>query len=852
MNPVFLEKIKLLYSKYFYAGIPILVLASGALYLFWPMLSGRSLFPPSNIGLYHYMYFAQMQRFVYDLGTLPNWWPAYDSGYPINLTLDAFLNPVFIIVLKYLSPFLANNLMVFVFFVINGLGLYALARALQLSRISSLIAAISYAFSGVVMQFTPTTGIVAVMPFLPLSFLCCLKILQGKTKWVWPWLALLLYSWIGGWSEIMVYALVAVGFFAVYIASKEKKSGNFSYKHLILFFGAIILSVIILLPWFLSMLYFITGSNRSGGTLAESAGYMPTTLSHFAHMFYPRLSVFYGELLPFLPLADDYLLYIGTLPLILVFASFFIKAKKEKGHLVFFIALAMGSILMTVNNSPLFWLFHQIPVLKWFGGYWKWSFVIVFSLAILAGYGMDNIKDFFKNRFSKYAVAALWTLALAALIGISAVTIFDKKIQSAVSSYGAARYGSVSDREFLRTDDYYRDIIKKMSQSLIGAFSFKNEFVVLTIILWLIALIHVTLGKYELIPQQKWRMLAVLITFMGSVFAWTDFYDGPPVSYLKTEPETAQYLHSINPYQSDELPLTAKTSPSLTPYRIFLYLPDQFVAELSEKYGVDMADDKKRGLFNREMMDSNMHIAFNFDAFQNHQTLAVKRLIDAYNLARRQEAFTKESYQDKTPFEEYIKAFSDDKNMRFLGGQNIQYILTPFKLTNGLEPIFTARVIDGKVPVYVYENPYFMPRWYFADKIIWTEPDDEKAFSDLQTIDDFKKTTLLEKQTLNDPAITSKTDFQDELELQLYTAGKLIIKTKTKNYRFLVFSESRFPDFWQATISGINSPIYTANYLYQAVLVPPGENTVEFNYPKLWEQGLISAKLYLQSKLLSQ
>ena len=206
---------KIANSKYFYAWIPALVLTLGALYLFWPELAGKFLFPQSNIGLYHYMYFTQMRYFVYDLGMLPNWWPAYNSGYPINLTLDAFLNPIFIIALKYIPPFFANNLMVFVFFIINGLGLYAFARALELSRIGSLISAIAYSFSGVVVQFAPTTGIVALMPFLPLSFLCCLKILRGKAVWFWPWLALLLYSWIGGWSETMVYALVAIGFFAV-------------------------------------------------------------------------------------------------------------------------------------------------------------------------------------------------------------------------------------------------------------------------------------------------------------------------------------------------------------------------------------------------------------------------------------------------------------------------------------------------------------------------------------------------------------------------------------------------------------------------------------------------------------
>ena len=130
----------------------------------------------------------------------------------------------------------------------------------------------------------------------------------------------------------------------------------------------------------------------------------------------------------------------------------------------------------------------------------------------------------------------------------------------------------------------------------------------------------------------------------------------------------------------------------------------------------------------------------------------------------------------------------------------------------------------------------------------WTEEDDKIALEDMKIINDFEKTTLLEKITLNNPAIVTKADPKDKMELQIYTAGKLILKTNTKNYRFLVFSESRQP-FWQVTINGNSVPLYTANYLYQAVLVPPGENTVEFRYPNLWEQSVISSQSYIDKFL---
>lgn len=840
----FLETKKIKHSRYFHFVVVLLTVGAGALFLFWPELSGNFLFHQKAIGLYHYMYFTVMQHFIYDLNMLPNWWPGYDSGYPINLTLDGFLNPIFIITLKFLPAFSANNLIIFIFFIINALSLYFLTQTLKLSKLAGLISAISYGFSGVILRHTPITGIVALMPFLPLSFVCCLKIFQGKIRWFWFWLALLVYSWIGGWSEMVVYGLVAAVFFAIYLIIKNRKSENFSYRYPILFFSAVIISIIILLPWFLPVLYFVGMTPRAGGM--ANAGRLPTTISHFIHMLHPRLLVFYGESLPFLSFGYiDYFLYIGTLPLLLVLASFFIKHKKEKGDFLFFLLLTAGSILMTFNNSPLFWLFHKIPVLKWFGGYWKWSFVVVFSLAILAGYGIDNIKDFFKNRFSKKIIVFLWIVIFLTLLGSGLIAVFDQKIKTAIESYGISHYKNTPERYFERSENYYQSIIRKMSDSLVNEFSLKNKWVLIMLILWIAALTHLTLGNYELIRWQKWRMLAVLITFAGSVFVWTGFFDGPPTSYLKTEPATAKYLHSINPYKNNLLPLDSETSKSLIPYRIYLYTPDQFISVLSEKYSVDLATDETRGLFSREIMDNNTHIAFNFDTFFNHQTLILKRLADVYSLIKQQKQTAKGLRSGTTGFDENIKAFSEEKNLRLMAALNIQYILTPVKLKTDLEPIFTSYAIDNdKLPIYIYENPYFMPRWHFAENIKWTET--EQSLDELKKIDNFNKTTLLEQKTLNDSAISIKADSQDKFELLFYGAGKLAIKTQTKHYRFFVFNENRQP-FWQAAVNNNPVPLYTANYLYQAVLVPPGKNLIEFRYPNLLEQSAISAQSLINS-----
>src|SRR3990167_5919467 len=96
---------RLLQSPFRAVAFLILLFIIGAYLMFGKVLSGSNLFPQSFIGLYHYIYFTAMQHFTNVLGMLPHWWPAYDSGYPISLTLDAFLNPLFLLALKFLSPF---------------------------------------------------------------------------------------------------------------------------------------------------------------------------------------------------------------------------------------------------------------------------------------------------------------------------------------------------------------------------------------------------------------------------------------------------------------------------------------------------------------------------------------------------------------------------------------------------------------------------------------------------------------------------------------------------------------------------------------------------------------------------
>ncbi len=115
------------------------------------------------------------------------------------------------------------------------------------------------------------------------------------------------------------------------------------------------------------------------------------------------------------------------------------------------------------------------------------------------------------------------------------------------------------------------------------------------------------------------------------------------------------------------------------------------------------------------------------------------------------------------------------------------------------------------------------------------EPDEGTAFQGLSEVKDFGRETIIECDRPECPYAITKTDLSDNIIVQETKAGYLRLKTSTKNPRWLIYSESNLPT-WEARINGDLTTIYTSNYLYQAVFIPPGENDVTFEYPGILEQ----------------
>jgi len=136
--------------------------------------------------------------------------------------------------------------------------------------------------------------------------------------------------------------------------------------------------------------------------------------------------------------------------------------------------------------------------------------------------------------------------------------------------------------------------------------------------------------------------------------------------------------------------------------------------------------------------------------------------------------------------------------------------------------------------VKIYENLAGRPRAYLANDVVAAD-NSQAALAFLQE----GKAGLDGRAVVEGlPSFTTQPAAGDHAEIVAYTPERVEIQTRNTNRALLVLSDSAYPG-WTATVDGQPSPIYTTNYLFRGIDLPPGEHTVLFQYqPMSWRRGL--------------
>lgn len=327
---------------------------------------------------------------TWKMGQIPLWNPYSFSGTPhAGNYQSAVFSPVNL--LFFVLPFIdAWSIMVLLQPLLAGMFMYVFVKSLGRSQSASLLSAIAFMFCGfmVVWMAYGTLGYAAL--FLPLIFW---GVHTKKGRAVSAGIALSLLS---GHFQVSVYVLAAA---LLYIAWKKQ------WKTLwFVFFGLLIAA-----PQILLGIKSFIDSARGGAILKGEIIPWQYLMTFIAPDFYGNpvtRNDWFGHY-------AEWAGFIGVVPLMLALGAAFGKKSKEEW---FFVVLAVTTLLFalpTPFNSLLYLL--KIPVLSGSAA----SRVIIltsFSLAVLAAYGLDRVKEKkYTTVFSLASivfVAAVWAVLL--------------------------------------------------------------------------------------------------------------------------------------------------------------------------------------------------------------------------------------------------------------------------------------------------------------------------------------------------------------------------------------------------------------------------------------------------------
>ena len=168
-----------------------------------------------------------------------------------------------------------------------------------------------------------------------------------------------------------------------------------------------------------------------------------------------------------------------------------------------------------------------------------------------------------------------------------------------------------------------------------------------------------------------------------------------------------------------------------------------------------------------------------------------------------------------------------DYNLVNLSGAEFIISLRPLENDGSLNLIDKiVSPFEDLPPYYIYKNNLSFPRARFVDNYVVgrinTDKLDKRIFKENQNLSDYvilEEEVTLRKSILEDWNVSILTDEDTKLKL----------KSSTDSEAILVLADTYYPG-WVAYINNVKTKIYPANITQRAVVVPPGENTIEFIY----------------------
>jgi len=776
----------------------IILLAVLVAIFFWkPILHPSQLLysPFSDLTSQDFFWKFVMRDTFEQFGELPLWNPYTFSGMPFLAQhfSKMFYPPNMLFFLTDSVESLFNYFYPLHFF-FAGLFMYLFVRRLKLDKFSSFIAAIIYTFNGnyVMYVYAGLPNELPLLVFFPLT-LYLLESAFQKDMPVYAVLAGLSISMLilGAHTQKMAYALI---FFFVYFLFRlaaiyaSARQSRPLFQAAWFFSLAVIIGILVAMVQILPSLEILQYSSRAGGidyAFASNGSFPPQHLITLAipNFFGTLLHNDYWSLFPFW----NYIIYIGILPLILLLFAF----RRKNPYAYFFSATAGLSFLFALGKYTPFHhlLYTSIPLLSDFRAPSRSLFFFIFSLSIVAAFGMSFLLTMRSKADAAYLKKTVIVLGAVLLFGallFSGLSIFKAEILHKGNILLESKY-SQSSLDLLPLEYYQGKIERSFIDMRDGLRTF---------------LIFISLSAATLFLWLNTRISARLFRFLAAAIIIADLWIFS-MPFIQTEYPNAVYNQNV-------LPDSLSSDDSL--FRVIDLTRLALPQEITVRYGLQNANGYEGMLLG----DYNQYVSAMGGI---PPTIATIIPIDR---------IVYDSMLDLLN----VKYLISDEEINGVGYKLIKN-QTVLLYTSSEKPLFSDAALEvsslehvGEKQIYIYRNMDVLPRAFIAGSYI--PSDRTNVFSILESRDFEPKNMLVLE---SDPGKRANAGFK-KADVAFYSPNRIVINASLDSPGFLFLSEVWYPG-WKAYDNGRETEIYRADYIFRAAHLEKGTHVVEFVFQPL-------------------
>ena len=776
-------------AKYIIALCLYIILA----FIIYKDIFAKIYIDPTGDSYYSFYSWNTFFRACIGKGIFPFWNPLVLCGHPYHLESVSNFSLANILLL-FFNVNSAWNIKLFLSTVLSGWLIFILLKKqFKISSIAAFIAGLTYMFLMPDLFDNPPF-------FLPLIFIVANKWLEQK-KFSWFFLLSITLSvyFFNANPQFVLYLYVFIYFYIVMVfysakegLSKAKlfRAASMGFLPFIMVGG---LSSLRIIP----MLEILHLSHRSSMS-TFSFMLLPT---HLINIIYPKF--YMSSINPQLNFLPDEILngivsavfgaeriefingpYVGILPFML---ALLIMIKNNKAFAEKFFSYAALTILFyTMLNSLFYPIIVHIPLLNKMPFISRSYLIYNFSMAILAGFGMESLlkKEVLKLKsILVFASMVIISILFLRIIIQIILALFDKNILAFLTK-SALPY--ITKQSFCKASSQF--YYGRLQELIIFAKSWaspENIYFIIPTILSLISLMIL----YFYIKNKAWKNIFIC-TCILVIFA--DSY----------------HNFHVQSYSKEEVLVSYRAADFLKKQQgIFRVMP--LLQNYDEKNPSPM--DVKTFL----RPESNM--SYGIMTPEGYRSLYLDRYADIVGLLVGQPAKSL-----KVKLCEFNNL--DENILDFL---NVKYIVA--------SPITSTKFSEGYKLVYedklhkVFLNEDALERAFVVHDFI-TMKQKEKILKAVVSNLYFSRTVILEENIsdfghpkANTAILPAKTF------IEKYEPNEVIINIDNSKEGFLILLDCYYPG-WKAYVDGQPTKIFKANYIFRAVRVAQGKHTVKFLY----------------------